>query len=274
MSTSLYYEQLNCITDRIFKQMEVLADQRFIADENVYSKINNEKLLLWRIRLIKIYADSISEDIQTSYENLKEWGNDTVNLLVEMSLPLDTAIEEVRFYRNTIGEIIKDEAISQNFSLELLYEVLTRFDSVVDRAVHWLSLSYNRMYSIRIGAAEATALELSIPVIKITESIGVIPLVGDIDTKRANELMDKALTQSIAYDLEHVIMDLSGVPVIDTMVADQIFKVMEALRLIGITVYLSGIRSEIAQTMVLLGINFKDLSTYASLHHAFESINK
>ncbi|MGA4722171.1 STAS domain-containing protein [Fictibacillus nanhaiensis] len=160
-----------------------------------------------------------------------------------MSLPLDTAIEEVRFYRNSIADIIKDEAISQKFSLDLFYEVLTHFDSVVDRAVHWLSLSYNRMYTLRIGAAEATALELSIPVIKITETIGVIPLVGDLDTKRANELMDKALTLSMKYDLEHVIMDLSGVPVIDTMVVDQIFKVIEALRLIGITVYLSCIRS-------------------------------
>jgi rsbT co-antagonist protein RsbR len=273
LSTSLQNEQLTRITDCILGQIEVLADQRFSADNNVYSKNDNEKLLIWRIRLINIYADSVSDDVEITYENLNEWGNDTVNLLVDMSLPLDKAIEEVRFYRNTIGNIIKDEAISQKFSLDLFYEVLTRFDSVVDRAVHWLSLSYNSMYALRIGAAEATALELSIPVIKITETIGVIPLVGDIDTKRANEMMDKALTLSMKFDLEHVIIDLSGVPVIDTMVANQIFKVMEALKLVGITVCLSGIRSEIAQTMVQLGINFEELSTYSSLHQAFRTIN-
>jgi rsbT co-antagonist protein RsbR len=274
LSTSLQDEQLNYITVCIINQKEVLAKERFSADHNVYSTIDNEKLLSWRFKLIQIYAQSVSDDIENSYINLKEWGNDTVNLLVDMSLPLDTAIEEVRFYRNTIGKIIKDEAISQKFSLDLFYEVLTRFDSVVDRAVHWLSLSYNRMYSLRIGAAEATALELSIPVIKITETIGVIPLVGDIDTKRANELMDKALTLSMKYDLDHVIIDLSGVPIIDTMVADQIFKVVEALKLVGITVCLSGIRSEIAQTMVQLGINFKNLSTFSSLHQAFRAIQR
>jgi rsbT co-antagonist protein RsbR len=274
LSISLRYEQLKQITERILDQKEVLAYQRFSADHNVYSEIINEKLLLWRIKLINIYAESVSDDINISYENLKEWGNDTVNLLVEMSLPLDNAIEEVRFYRNTIGEIIKNEAIRSQFSLELFYEVLTRFDSVVDRAVHWLSLSYNQMYALRIGAAEATALELSIPVIKITETIGVIPLVGDIDTKRANELMDKALSLGLKYDLEDVVIDLSGVPIIDTMVADQIFKVIEALNLVGITVCLSGIRSEIAQTMVQLGINFKNLSTFSSLHQAFRSIQR
>ena len=273
MSTLLQDEQLNYITVCIINQKEVLAKERFSSDKNVYSTLYNEKLLSWRFKLTQIYAQSVSDDIENSYINLKEWGNDTVNLLVDMSLPLDTAIEEVRFYRNTIGKIIKDEAISQKFSLDLFYEVLTRFDSVVDRAVHWLSLSYNRMYTLRIGAAEATALELSIPVIKITETIGVIPLVGDMDTKRANELMDKALTLSMKYNLDHVIIDLSGVPIIDTMVADQIFKVVEALKLVGITVCLSGIRSEIAQTMVQLGINFKNLSTYSSLHHAFQTIN-
>lgn len=273
MSTLLQDEQLNYITVCIINQKEVLAKERFSSDKNVYSTLYNEKLLSWRFKLIQIYAQSVSDDIENSYINLKEWGNDTVNLLVDMSLPLDTAIEEVRFYRNTIGKIIKDEAISQKFSLDLFYEVLTRFDSVVDRAVHWLSLSYNRMYTLRIGAAEATALELSIPVIKITETIGVIPLVGDMDTKRANELMDKALTLSMKYNLDHVIIDLSGVPIIDTMVADQIFKVVESLKLVGITVCLSGIRSEIAQTMVQLGINFKNLSTYSSLHHAFRTIN-
>lgn len=273
LSTSLQSEQLKRITNCVLNQKEVLAEKRFSADHNVYSEINNEKLLTWRVKLIKIYAESISNDIDISYENLKEWGNDTVNLLVDMSLPLDTAIEEVRFYRSTIGEIIKNESISRQFSLELFYEVLTCFDSVVDRAVHWLSLSYNKMYVLRISAAEATALELSIPVIKITETIGVIPLVGDIDTKRASELMDKALTHSMEFDLDHVIIDLSGVPIIDTMVADQIFKVVEALKLVGITVCLSGIRSEIAQTVVQLGINFKNLSTYSSLHHAFQTIN-
>jgi len=273
LSTLLQDEQLNYITVCIINQKEVLAKERFSSDKNVYSTLYNEKLLSWRFKLIQIYAQSVSDDIENSYINLKEWGNDTVNLLVDMSLPLDTAIEEVRFYRNTIGKIIKDEAISQKFSLDLFYEVLTRFDSVVDRAVHWLSLSYNRMYTLRIGAAEATALELSIPVIKITETIGVIPLVGDMDTKRANELMDKALTLSMKYNLDHVIIDLSGVPIIDTMVADQIFKVVESLKLVGITVCLSGIRSEIAQTMVQLGINFKNLSTYSSLHHAFRTIN-
>jgi rsbT co-antagonist protein RsbR len=272
LSTSLQNDQLKRITNCILNQMEELADQRFSADKNVYSVISDEKLLLWRIKLIKIYAESISEDIELSYDNLNKWGNDTVNLLVEMSLPLETAIEEVRFYRNTIGEVIKNEAISQKFTLDFFYEVISRFDSVVDRAVHWLSMSYTTMYTSRIGAAEVTALELSIPVIKITEKIGVIPLVGDLDTKRANELMDKALSLSIRYNLEHVIIDLSGVPIIDTMVADQIFKVIEALKLIGITVCLSGIRSEIAQTMVQLGINFKEFSTYSSLHHAFRAI--
>ncbi|PLS17495.1 hypothetical protein CVD28_12530 [Bacillus sp. M6-12] len=121
-------------------------------------------------------------------------------------------------------------------------------------------------------AAEITALELSIPIVRVTEEIGIIPLVGDLDTKRSQELMEKALQNGTELGLSHLIIDLSGVPIIDTMVANYIFQVIEALKLVGIQVILTGIRPEIAQTMVNLGINLGDISTFGSLHQAVRNI--
>jgi len=71
-----------------------------------------------------------------------------------------------------------------------------------------------------------------------------------------------------------LIIDLYAVPIIDTMVADQIFKVISALRLLGIQVVLSGIRAEIAQTMVNLGLDLADITTFSSLHQAVEHVNQ
>ncbi|WP_409295652.1 STAS domain-containing protein [Peribacillus sp. SCS-26] len=270
METSIHI--IHKIADKVRSLKEQLARQRYNADITVYSDVNDEKLRSWREELIRIFADSISEDTEETYTHLTEWGNKSVHLLVDLNLPLDLAVEEVRFYRNTIGEVIKDESIKTNLSLEEFYVLISRFDSVVDRAVHWLSLSYTKTYTARIQAAEITALELSIPMVRITEEIGVLPLVGDIDTNRAQDLMEKALNYGTDLGLNWVIIDLSGVPIIDTMVANHLIKVVDALKLIGVKVALTGIRPEIAQTMVNLGIKLDGVTSFSSLHKAIKTI--
>ncbi|WP_347861120.1 STAS domain-containing protein [Salimicrobium sp. PL1-032A] len=83
--------------------------------------------------------------------------------------------------------------------------------------------------------------------------------------------MNNALHQSAEYELDTVIMDLQGVSVIDTMVADQLFKVITALEVSGVHAILSGLRPDIAQTMVQLGINMKQIETHSSLLQALEA---
>ncbi|WP_316571775.1 STAS domain-containing protein [Neobacillus sp. YIM B06451] len=256
------------MAEHIISQKEILARERFDADLNTYSNKVDESLKEWRENLIAIFARSIFDSLEKTYRHLQAWGSEGVNLLVNLDLPLDLAIEEVRFYRNSIGEILKKESLKADLSIPEFYEIISRFDSVVDRAVHWLSVSYSNTYAARITAAELTSIELSIPIVRITEQIGILPLIGDIDTKRSQELMEKALKQGADLGLSHMIIDLSGVPIIDTMVANHIFKVIDALKLIGIQSILTGIRPEIAQTMISLGIKASGISTFASLHNA------
>ncbi|MDP4163757.1 MAG: STAS domain-containing protein, partial [Bacillota bacterium] len=236
---NIYQEE---ITRTIILRKEELALQREAADEVVYSNKISDSLTSWRKNLIDIYAYSISRSKDETFTRLKEWGDHVVNLMVNLQLPLDIAIEEVRFYRDSIGNIIKEEAKKHGFTIDVFYETLSRFDSVVDQAVHWLSLSYSKTYSANILSAEYAMYELSIPLVRVTKDIGVLPIVGDLDTKRAQQLMDRALEQGTSYNLTYMIIDLSGVPIIDTMVADQLFKVISSLKLVGIETCLTGIR--------------------------------
>lgn len=273
MKASAFDNQLQEISRELIDLKESFADQRLVADEHTYSMQAEESLRVWRENLIEIYAQSIYDELDNTFLRLKEWGANVVNLLVNLNLPLELAIEEVRFYRNTMGQVIKEEAVKYNFSIPDFYEVISRFDSVVDRAVYWLSISYSNSYSAKLAAADVNALELSIPIVRVSEEVGVLPLVGDLDTNRASYLMEKALSYGSELRLKYMIIDLSGVPVMDTMVANQIFQVIDALNLIGIETKLTGIRPEIAQTMVSLGISFQDTFTFASLHQAIEKIN-
>ncbi|MFL0498166.1 STAS domain-containing protein [Priestia megaterium] len=224
----------------------------------------------WRKNLIEIYAESISIDEEHTFQILEQWGIEVANLLTALQLPLDIALEEISYYRNQIGEIITQEAKKENFSFDLFSKVISRYNLVVDKAVHWVSKSYMKDYIDKIQSAQYAIDELSIPVVRVTKEIGVIPLVGEIDTHRAQILMENALKQGNTYRLSWLIIDLSAVPIIDTMVADQLFKVVAALKLIGIDVVLSGIRSEIALTMVQLGVKLNDIVTFNTLYGALE----
>ncbi|RDI38013.1 STAS domain-containing protein [Falsibacillus pallidus] len=272
MSEEIIMDFQTKIHHKILSEKQNLITQK----TNLYSHqtpVNlHAHLQEWRENIINIYAKSIESGLEATYTVLKEWGNITVDTLVDNNLPLEFAIDEVRDYRKLIGCIIKDEAIKCDLSIEQFYELISDFDAVVDRAVHYLSISYTRKFYSRINVAEAAALELSIPVIKITDTIGVLPLIGDIDTQRAQELMNKALSKGSELSLEHIIIDLSGVPIVDTMVADNIIKVVSALSLLGINATLSGIRPEIAQTIIHLGINVSDISISKSLQLALQDL--
>ncbi|ATL39222.1 STAS domain-containing protein [Bacillus velezensis] len=121
---------------------------------------------------------------------------------------------------------------------------------------------------MQLNAQREMILELSSPVITLSKRTALLPLVGDIDTERAKFILENTLSTCAKRLIEHLLIDLSGVVVVDTMVAHQIFKLVEALKLIGVTSTLSGIRPEIAQTAVQLGINFSDITIKSNLAQA------
>lgn len=274
MSEQIQVHYLQDISDKILSKKQSLIKHKTQLDSHQTSIKLDSLLQDWRENIIDIYALSIASDLETTFSVLKEWGREAVDTLVNYNLPLELALDEVRDYRNLIGHMIKDEAIELNLPIADFYELISNFDAVVDRAVHWLSISYTRVFYTRIHVAEASTLELSIPVIKISDKIGVLPIIGDIDTQRAQELMNKALLKGSELSLEHIVIDLSGVPIIDTMVADRLIKVVRALSLLGIKATLSGIRPEIAQTMVNLGVDVSDIPVTSNLHMAMERLLK
>ncbi|OAZ59384.1 RsbT co-antagonist protein RsbRC [Bacillus siamensis] len=121
---------------------------------------------------------------------------------------------------------------------------------------------------MQLNAQREMILELSSPVITLSKRTGLLPLVGNIDTHRAKYILENTLSTCANRLIEHLLIDLSGVVVVDTMVAHQIFKLIEALNLIGVSSTLSGIRPEIAQTAVQLGINFSDITVKSNLAQA------
>jgi rsbT co-antagonist protein RsbR len=115
---------------------------------------------------------------------------------------------------------------------------------------------------------EETLREVSVPVIPLLKGVLVVPLIGSFDDKRANDLRANVLRLTEQNRAQHIILDVTGVPIIDTHVAGTILGVVSALRLLGATPMLVGIRPEVAQALVHLGVQFQQLRTYADLQSA------
>src|SRR6266536_6540769 len=111
-------------------------------------------------------------------------------------------------------------------------------------------------------------LELSTPVVKLWEGIVAVPLVGTLDSARAQVVMEKLLQTLVDTESAYAIIDITGVPAVDTQVAQHILKTVVAARLMGAECVIFGIRPQIAQTIVALGIEFGDIATKANLADA------
>ncbi|MFI5494240.1 STAS domain-containing protein [Actinoplanes sp. NPDC051859] len=146
------------------------------------------------------------------------------------------------------------------------------FSAFVDRAALFTFDTYTRAREELIADQAEQLLELSTPVVKLWEGVVAVPLVGTLDSARAQVVMERLLQTLVDTGSPYAIIDITGVPAVDTQVAQHILKTVVAARLMGADCIISGIRPQIAQTIVALGIEFGDIATKASLADALRHV--
>jgi rsbT co-antagonist protein RsbR len=140
-----------------------------------------------------------------------------------------------------------------------------RIIATMEKVMIWFVEENHHFSMKRLHSQQEMIKELSSPIIVIGKKTALLPLIGDIDTSRAKYIIETSLQQCAAKSIDLLYIDLSGVVMIDTMVAHQIFQLIEALNLIGVKSILSGIRPEIAQTAIQLGLDFSKITIKSSL---------
>jgi rsbT co-antagonist protein RsbR len=163
------------------------------------------------------------------------------------------AVKEVAFEEAGEGQVPLD------------FRVLSR---VVDAMALFTFDTYTKAREEILADQTEQLLELSTPVVKLWDGIVAVPLIGTLDSARAQVVMEKLLQTLVDTGAAFAIVDITGVPAVDTQVAQHILKTVVAARLMGAECIISGIRPQIAQTVVALGIEFGDIVTKASLADA------
>lgn len=119
-----------------------------------------------------------------------------------------------------------------------------------------------------INRQQAEMLELSTPVVKLWDGILALPLIGTLDSARTQVVMESLLQKIVETESQVAIIDITGVPTVDTLVAQHLLKTVTALRLMGADCIVSGVRPQIAQTIVHLGVDLQGVITKANLADA------
>ena len=129
--------------------------------------------------------------------------------------------------------------------------------------------AFSRAREEIITRQQEEMLELSTPVVKLWEGILALPMIGTLDSSRTQVVMETLLERIVETGAEIAILDITGVPTVDTLVAQHLLKTVAAARLMGADCIISGIRPQIAQTIVHLGVDLTDVITKATLADAF-----
>ncbi|MFF2699626.1 STAS domain-containing protein [Streptomyces cyaneofuscatus] len=145
-----------------------------------------------------------------------------------------------------------------------------RLSRVLDDLALFTIETYTRTREEIISSQAAQLMELSTPVVKLWDGVIAVPLVGTLDSARTQVVMEKLLQALVDTGSEQAIIDITGVPAVDTQVAQHLLKTVVAARLMGAECTVSGIRPQIAQTIVALGIEFGDIVTKATLADALQ----
>jgi rsbT co-antagonist protein RsbR len=153
---------------------------------------------------------------------------------------------------------------------EALADALWQATLILDKLGLYTTEVYIENREGVIARQQRELLELSTPVVELWEDIVALPLVGTLDSQRTQIVMETLLQKIVQTGASIAIIDITGVPTVDTLVAQHLLKTVAATRLMGADCIISGIRPQIAQTIVHLGVNLGEVTTKASLADAFQ----
>ncbi|MCM3576076.1 STAS domain-containing protein [Mesobacillus subterraneus] len=219
------------------------------------------------IHLLESHLIGESDD-----EKIKVWGKRLSEEKVRLGLSLSQSILHFNSIRSALWEELSEMA-DKNKTLNAgeSLRVGNLINEFIDGLILIFTNSYTGQANKRLRAQQEVIDELSTPVISIVDGVAVLPIIGDIDTHRARILMEHTLKETKDNEVDCLIIDLSGVFIVDTMVAQELFKIIDSLKLTGVDVNLTGMRPELAHSVVTLGINFENVKMYNNLGQALKA---
>lgn len=262
---SLTNQEINGLGDSLWARRKlVLAQWGQAVAQTLRGRLTSEELGREQTEVLSYITDGLrkagSDFPHEAYEPLRETLTALSSRRARQGFtPSETAISIFALKEAWLG-IVGQEG-------EALADYVA-FSRLLDQIGLFTFEAYAHAREKVISEQAQQLLELSTPVVKIWDGVLVVPLVGTLDSARAQLVTEQLLQQLVEAGADHTIIDITGVPTVDTRVAQHLLKTVRAARLMGAECIVSGIRPQIAQIIVELGIDFNDIRTKATLADA------
>jgi rsbT co-antagonist protein RsbR len=221
---------------------------------------------------INFLREALINDEETITRNLIEWSRQNGERDAVMGKKITEAVELYPVIRKTFIEHLYKISNQYQLPMDEVISINIKLNYTLDLAINETIKAYDQFKEKIIKATQEEMNELSSPLVPVDVDIAVLPLIGSIDSYRARQILERVVPKAAELKLTYLIIDFSGLQALDTMVTEYIFKIHDVLRLLGITAIATGIRPEIAQTAVQIGVDLSSITSYATVKQALQII--
>lgn len=201
----------------------------------------------------------------------KEQGQNWAKLDLDLVIVMEWFQNLRKLYWDFLFNYYQNKKVSAD--LVEFFELERNVNYKLDSYVKHFSSSFSEYKNDVLRSQTQLIEDLNVPIIPLTDSMAILPIIGMVDTRRAKKIQIKVLEQIYQYQLKHIIIDLSGVAYLDTAVLGHLFNIVSGIRIQGCKAILTGIRPEITNTIVELGIDLHDkVETKGTLKQAIQML--
>jgi rsbT co-antagonist protein RsbR len=216
--------------------------------------------------------DNYVEVLETgSVEALQDYARDLSGRIIPRGVETHEVVGIVLLLRDVLARSLF-EKYRQDF--ELLYRVLDAYEPAANRIANTVAVSFVEQRERVIREQQDALLELSTPVLQVRERLLILPIIGVLDSDRAQQLTEQLLHGIRRHRAKLVVIDITGVPTVDEIVANSLVDTVTASRLMGADAIITGLSSEIAQTLVTVGVDLSKMHTVGDLQGGIEEAER
>jgi rsbT co-antagonist protein RsbR len=239
-----------------------------IADAHLLSTMTAQEIFT---EATSVY-DNYVEVLETgSVEELQRYARDLSERIIPRGVETHEVVGIVLLLRDVLARSLF-EKYREDF--DVLNRVLDAYEPAANRIANTVAVSFVEERERIIRQQQDSIRELSTPVLQVRERLLILPIIGVLDRPRAEQLTDQLLRGIRSHRAKVVVIDITGVPDVDEEVANHLVQTVDASRLMGAAVIITGLSSEIAQTLVTIGVDLSKMNTVGDLQGGIEEAER
>lgn len=254
-----------------------LRQNRTVLRERWAQRITAAKLLT-AMSSDEIFSEATSvyenyvEVLETgSVEALQNYARNLSERIIPRGVETDEVLGIVLLLRDVLARSLFEKYQSD---FDLLNRILDAYEPAANRIANTVGVSFVEERERIIRQQQEAIRELSTPVLQVREQLLILPIIGVLDGQRASQLTEQLLSAIRGNRAKVVVIDITGVPTIDSVVANHLVKTVDASRLMGASVIITGLSSEIALTLVTIGLDLSKMNAVGDLQGGIEEAER